>query len=102
MLKYILLISIILLYIILYCIESLFTGDMIYHVSMFCSHLISILIGIAILTIRSFGKWCRNTLAVIVIVVSLWFVFNYVYVIVSNIKNIEIHLVGESDNGYQN
>lgn len=93
MLKYILLILIISLYTILSLIEPYLSDDRMFSVYVICMNLIPIVLALAMLKIQY-----KKTLVGMVTVASLWFMINYISVIVRDVKY-DFQFVKDADNG---
>lgn len=90
MFKYILLPLIILLYATSLLIDSSLENEMLHYTYIICINLMSTLLAITILNVEKLGKIYKRVLCSIIIVVSLWFVINYISVIMTTFKD-EVH-----------
>ncbi|MEE9510291.1 MAG: hypothetical protein V3V81_07335 [Candidatus Bathyarchaeia archaeon] len=72
--------------------------DLIHPVYVICMNLIPIILALAMLKIQSFGEIYKKTLIGMVTVASLWFMINYISVIVRDVKH-DFQFVKDADNG---
>jgi len=100
MLKYILLFFISGLLIAPYWIESLLTIELVSSVETICTRLMLILLAILIFKKEWLTPVYKNTLFSIVLVVNLFFLFNYISAIATDYSTNDIHFIGET-NGEQ-